>query len=141
MVNGPAFSAYNSGTQTLTTAVATKIINNTEVFDTNSNFDSTTNYRFTPTVAGYYQVIAAVRDNTGVASGFLGSYIYKNGSSFSFVQGAVSVQGLSAINTSLIYMNGTTDYIEQYAVQNSGLNMVVGGQTVTYFQAAMIRSA
>jgi hypothetical protein len=140
-VNGPAFSAFNNLGQTLTTGVATKIINNTEVFDTNNNFDSTTNYRFTPTVAGYYQVTAAVRDNTGVVNGFLGSSIYKNGSSISNMQGPVSAQGLSSIITTLIFMNGTTDYLEQYATQNSGVSMVVGGNSLSYFQAFLARSA
>ena len=56
----PCFSAYQSITQTLSNATLTKIQLQTEEFDTNSNFDSTTNYRFTPTVAGYYQVNGVV---------------------------------------------------------------------------------
>ena len=58
MVSGnmPAFSAYLGTSQTVTTDVATKLQLNTEVFDTASAFDSTTNYRFQPTVAGYYQL-------------------------------------------------------------------------------------
>jgi hypothetical protein len=110
---GPAFSAYG-GAQILTTAVATKIANNTEVFDTNNNFDSITNYRFTPTVPGYYQVTAAVRDSTGATVGALNISIYKNGSAYSSAQFVNSNQGISAIVTSLIYMNGSTDYVEQY---------------------------
>jgi len=59
MVSGnmPAFLVYPSASSTnLTSSTWTKIVFNTEVFDTNNNFDSTTNYRFTPTVAGYYQI-------------------------------------------------------------------------------------
>lgn len=53
---GPAFSAYRGGpNQALTTGTYTKVQLNIEEFDTNNNFDSSTNYRFTPTVAGYYQ--------------------------------------------------------------------------------------
>jgi hypothetical protein len=139
--NMPAFSAYG-GAQTLTTAVATKIANNTEVFDTNNNFDSTTNYRFTPAVAGYYQVTAAIRDSTGATVGALNVSIYKNGSAYSSAQFVNSNQGISAIVTSLIYMNGSTDYVEQYVTQNSGLNMAVGAnQNLNYFQAVMVRAA
>ena len=56
MVSGnmPAFSAYNSSSQSLTNNTFTKVSLNAKNFDTNSNFDSTTNYRFTPTIAGYY---------------------------------------------------------------------------------------
>jgi hypothetical protein len=47
---------------TITSNTFTKVQINTEEFDTNSNFDSTTNYRFTPTVAGYYQVNGSVNN-------------------------------------------------------------------------------
>jgi len=56
MVSGnmPAFSAYANTNQTTSASyVATKVQINTKEFDTNNNFDATTNYRFTPTVAGY----------------------------------------------------------------------------------------
>jgi hypothetical protein len=67
MVSGnmPAFSAYQSSGQTLSSATATKLNFQTEEFDTNNNFDSTTNMRFTPTVAGYYQVNGGLSNNTG----------------------------------------------------------------------------
>ena len=54
-VNGPAFSAVNTGGQTFSNGTATKIQFGTEEFDTAGAFDSTTNYRFQPLVAGYYQ--------------------------------------------------------------------------------------
>ena len=57
---GPAFSASSSANTAAISATLTKLQLNTELFDTNNNFDSTTNYRFTPTVAGYYQVNAQV---------------------------------------------------------------------------------
>jgi hypothetical protein len=54
--NQPAFSVSLSGTQNITTSTWTKVNLNVEEFDTASCFDSTTNYRFTPNVAGYYQI-------------------------------------------------------------------------------------
>lgn len=109
---GPAFSVYLSANQSITTATTTKMAFNTELFDTNSNFD-TTNYRFTPTVAGYYSV--------GLICGYLGTAvtrfiasIFKNGSELYRVtdspNGSVYLGGSSQV----IYMNGTTDYIEFY---------------------------
>ena len=141
--NGPAFSAYPSAAQTITNNVITKIQNNTKVFDTNSNYDNVTNYRFTPTVAGYYQVIACIRDNTGAASSQLDSYIYKNGSAVNqSVTLSGSGQGVTSFITALISMNGTTDFLEQYVQQNSGSNMNVGGDSVkNFFQAYMVRGA
>ena len=142
MVSGnmPAFSAYlsaNSGA--LTSATYTKVSFDTEEFDTNSNFASS---RFTPTVAGYYQV------NSGVSpAAFTGNYfliiiykngtIYKNGSNYS----PNSLAGLTAVVSSLVYCNGTTDYIEIYVI--AGGTPVIFGNTVavTWFNGALVRAA
>ena len=61
----PAFSAYSTTNQSIPQEVSTKIVFNAENFDTNNNFASS---RFTPTVAGYYQINGAVRIQA-VASG------------------------------------------------------------------------
>ena len=68
---GPTFSAYLSSGQTISNATHTKIQYNTEEWDTNNNYDNATNYRFTPTVAGYYQINAGFRCDTGSAEAFL----------------------------------------------------------------------
>ena len=70
-VGAPAFSAYNAGTQSVSANTDTKMIFNAENFDTANCFDSTTNYRFTPNVAGYYQLNASVYE-----SGFAGSLYF-----------------------------------------------------------------
>ncbi|MEZ7974073.1 MAG: hypothetical protein QMC48_03480, partial [SAR324 cluster bacterium] len=57
----------------------TKIILDTEEFDTNNCFDSTTNYRFTPTVAGYYQINGAVTLAVPATTGGAAARLYKNG--------------------------------------------------------------
>jgi hypothetical protein len=42
----------------------------------------------------------------------------------------------------LVYLNGSTDYIEFYCYQASGASLnTTTGVVQTYFQAAMIRSA
>jgi hypothetical protein len=80
MVTGPAFSAYQSSGQVIGASVATKIQFQTEVFDTAAAFDSTTNYRFTPLVAGYYQATGGIYFGAGAQGNQL--YIYKNGSNY-----------------------------------------------------------
>ena len=54
--NTPAFSAKMSGTQTISHNTSTKVTFDTEVFDTDSAYDHSTNYRFTPQTAGKYSV-------------------------------------------------------------------------------------
>jgi hypothetical protein len=54
--SGPAFRAFrNTSVQNVTGDTFTKVELNAETFDTDSCFDSTTNYRFTPNKAGYYK--------------------------------------------------------------------------------------
>jgi hypothetical protein len=129
--NGPAFSAYKSAAQTLSSATFTKITFDLEEYDTNNNFASN---KFTPTVAGYYQVNAAINNGNGtqtVAS------IYKNGAEF---KAGTNSAAYTVVATATIYMNGSTDYLEFYGYFASG-TATGSGAVAPFFQACMIRSA
>lgn len=137
-IQGPAFSAYLGTNQATTINAFTKILIDTEEFDIGNGF-STVNSRFLPTVAGYYQVTAEVVMASG--AGFVYPAIYKNGA---IAKGGntttVNVVNTSANVTALIYMNGSTDYLEFYLFQNAGVGLLaIAGAANTYFQAAYIR--
>ena len=136
--NGPAFSAYQSSAQTISSS--TKIQFQTEDFDTANCFDSATNYRFTPNVAGYYQVIGSVQG--GSSNAYIQPFIYKNGSS---VKSGSFVGAATAFHTAqisyLVYMNGSTDYVELWASQSVSQSLTLGAANGTYFQAFLARSA
>lgn len=137
---GPAFSAYKSAAQSISSATFTKITFDLEEFDTASNFASST---FTPTLSGYYQIDGVVGFDSG-SSGVAGIFIYKNGSRFK--DGTSSPFNTSDNNrvlvSALIYMNGTTDYLDLYVYQGSGVSKNANsGASVTYFQGSMVRSA
>jgi hypothetical protein len=136
-VGGPAFSAYQSSSQTLTGGVTTKIQCQTEEFDTANCYDNTTNYRFTPNVAGYYQFNGSWTANSTPTN--LSVSIYKNGAEAKRGQ---NVQANAALLTvsALIYMNGTTDYAELYAF-SSATQAGALASYFTYFQASMVRGA
>jgi hypothetical protein len=138
-INGPAFSAYLGSNQTVTQSVNTKLQINTEEFDTNSNYD-TANYRFTPTVAGYYQVNGAAAITT-IGQTYNQVSIYKNGSEYK--RGTISsASGTYHVSIStLVYLNGSTDYIELYGQTTGATPVFAAGIVATYFQAVMIRSA
>jgi hypothetical protein len=112
---GPAFSASPSSSQTISNNTLTKILLQTEQYDTNNNFASST---FTPTVAGYYNVTGQARlDYTATRQISASIQIYKNGSLYlgaenSFVAGT-GTSFTANINTT-ISMNGSTDTIELY---------------------------
>lgn len=129
-VNGPAFSAYAANTLSITGNVSTKIVLNTEIFDTNNCFDSTTNYRFTPTVSGYYQINFMV-EGLGTASGYYVAQLKKNGTP---VAGGANFPtdaafGPLSAGACLLYMNGSTDYLELY-IQSSASRTIPTGVTV-----------
>lgn len=148
----PAFSAYFSGTQSVSSNTITKVTVNTEVFDTASCFNNTGStvggipaYAFLPNVAGYYQVNFAV-EGSGVASTIqaINAIPYKNNSiinGITYSYGAyvypTAVSGGSSTGTILVYMNGSTDFLELYG-------KVIGTTTIFgagYFSAFFVRSA
>jgi len=135
----PAFSAYASSGTSLTSNTATKLLFDTELFDTNNNFASS---RFTPTVAGYYQI------SGGFLAGLLTSSnnscsIYKNGSVNLQGSGCGVVSGYIRCNVSgLVYLNGSTDYVELYGLQSSGASVTTFfSQDSLWFNGSLVRSA
>ena len=142
LFRSPAFSAVASGAQTLTAAAFNKISLQTEQFDTNNNFDNATNYRFLPTVAGYYLINANIyiQSNTTMTR-VIGS-IYKNGSTIGRFFDNTGTFGTSPIYASggaLIYFNGSTDYVELYAyVDGTG---TISSNTPNLFQGFLARAA
>jgi hypothetical protein len=146
--SGPAFYARLSSSVTLSSSTNTKITFGTEVFDTASCYDTSTS-RFTPNVAGYYSISAALRltGTSGACQFELG--IYKNGSLY--VPSNVNTTGANDAGhpgiTALVYCNGTSDYLEIYANQNSTTSATSQGSSnfgpalATYFCGFLARAA
>ena len=130
----PAFSAYQSTAQSLPATTFTKLQFQTKEFDTANTFDAVTNFRFQPLVAGYYLINGQFQIATTVTLLVLAAY--KNGSIYRYL--AYSNTGASANGASLMFLNGSTDYIELYASQAAAAqNTVI---TYTSFQAYLARS-
>jgi hypothetical protein len=148
MVSGnmPAFGAYlNGGNQGATSSTWTKVTLNAEEFDTANAFDSSTNYRFTPQVAGYYQVNGEIFFSGSAYASENRIAIYKNGT-----QLKQSVLGMnstlinisSGVVTALVFLNGSTDYIELWGYTvNATSPIFVSGSTNTYFSASLARAS
>ena len=144
----PAFSAYGQGNQSISQTTWTKATLNYEEFDTNNNFDSTTNYRFTPTVAGYYYISAVLNHNATVTNPTrVRTAIYKNGSQYKRMDtlgdsGSYVTNSISCV----VYMNGSSDYIELYGYQQGASGGVFSGESLGYgslvtLSGALVRSA
>jgi hypothetical protein len=141
LANTPAFHAYRSSDQSISEESDTKIQFNTEQFDTDGCYDNTTNYRFTPTVAGKYFIYGGVYWVQGTTTNikYTGLKIYKNGSVhrrvFTLFTGSYVQYHAQQIG-SIVEFNGSTDYVEIYGIydtnNNGGCN-AFGGADVTYF--------
>jgi hypothetical protein len=141
-IKGPAFSAYKSTSQSISSLTNTKIQLNAENFDTNSNYDNSTNYRFTPTVAGYYQFSFGLIVETTTTSNWVYTELNKNGSPYSRGASvfAASVNYPSSTGSCLVYLNGSTDYVELYATTSATLNVYAENRG-SFMTGTFVRSA
>lgn len=152
-ISGPAFRAYKSAAaQTVSNAVTTKVVLDAEVFDTASCFNNTAStvggipaYAFLPNVAGYYQFNANAYSTASSVLTYNFIQIYKNGAAnqncaaiYPPYSSTSQIGSLSA----LIYLNGTTDYVEFYVqVAGSGALAVNEASSYTYFNGFLARAA
>ena len=136
MVSGnmPAFYAYQATAQTISSGANTKVTLDGELFDTNNNFASS---RFTPTVAGYYQLSATVFVASSAQE--IVVIINKNGSGYSTGLD-ITTGSYNSTVTTLAYANGTTDYFEVY-LYLSVTRAVSNNVQNTYFTGSLVRAA
>jgi len=138
----PAFRAYLSATQSITSSVITKVAIDTIDFDTNSWFD-TANNRYVPQIAGYYKFDGIVKV-TGTSQTQQISYLYKNGAEYSIGEiNRVATSSSIHLNISdIVYLNGSTDYVELFGLvaASSGTSFLFGTTTNTsFFSGFLVR--
>ena len=141
--SGPTFRAFRDATaQSLTISTSTKVAFNGETWDTDSCYDPTTNFRFTANKAGYYQFNTNVGITTTGTVGRTFLRFYKNGSEFTRVWDGPTPQAYEIMGGScLIYLNGTTDYVEVYAFSATATTREIDfGASNTSFDGVWIRS-
>ncbi len=136
----PAFQANLSSNQSVTNNTYTKIQCNTEIFDTNSAYDNSTNYRFTVPSgeAGRYFIYGNIgiygNTTTDVKNAYL--TIYKNGSLLHENRndiGSTPYETQIPITIASILDLSVSDYVELYGVvnTNSGSNGLFLGDSST----------
>ena len=139
----PVFEVIKTTNQTLSSATFTKITFDSESYDTASFYDLASS-KFQPTIAGYYHINLCLFFGNGTNTAAL-SYLYKNGAIHrqiaSLYHSSQSLDDYGVAGGALVYMNGTTDYIEAYGyvignsrVVNgnaSGENSIMSGHLVS----------
>jgi hypothetical protein len=133
--NTPSFSVYRATTtQTFTQNTNTKTQFNTEVYDTDSAFDSTTNYRFTVPSgkAGKYFFHAQVADGT-VTSNTWEIHFFKNGSDVQYYRN-VTGTNYGTVSISTVLDLAVSDYVEVFMYSGAASPICDYGIKITYFQ-------
>ena len=125
MKNTPAFEAHASANLTSVADVTwTKCTMNTERFDSDSMYDASTNYRFTPTIAGKYCVygMCSMYSETDYKLNVANLAIYKNGSIYKTTNDtfdpSYEPNECSPSISVIIDFNGSSDYVELYVRSN-----------------------
>ena len=146
--NVPLFKAVRQSVWYIVHNTFTKVPFNTEVYDTDGCYDPTTNYRWTPTTPGYYEIgFSTIID--GHTEQWVGhTYIYKNGSRISdnYMGANVGWGGLTTSGSLIVEANGTTDYFEIYMYiynYTDGSNIPMLGDSTyerNWFQAKLVRA-
>jgi hypothetical protein len=121
----PAFYAYAGGATTVSNSTWVKVSIGTELFDTNSNYDTSTS-RFTPSIAGKYFFTATIFANANSVGELREVYLalYKNGTNHTMLSeenlnNAFDEYRRTATGTAIDTANGTSDYYEIYAHINN----------------------
>lgn len=130
------FSVYRNAAWTTSGSVYGKVQHDTELYDTNSNFDNATNYRYTAPVAGFYFVSVGCKSNS--ASGALvANAVFKNGSNI------LTSEMENGANTTMIGPNVTgilqlaaNDYIEHYHYGSGSTGGT--GSNYTFFHGMLL---
>lgn len=149
--NGPAFLVSGAGTA-CANAVLTLITFTSETFDTNGCYNNTGStvtlngvsapaYSFAPNVAGYYQFTASLFSD-GSAADRPSIYLYKSGGPYisTYSAGTGIAGGQSYQISGLIYLNGSSDYVQCYYVQSSG-GTTTTNSSLSYFCGSMARAS
>ena len=137
----PAFQANNPQNGTVNNNTQVKLSFNTELFDTDSCYDTST-YNFTPTTAGKYFVYASCRWETSTNTATrLDLQIYKNSSGV--LSGRNNNTDYSVVACAgIVDMNGSSDTLSVYSYQNTGNNTAISTSSVyTYFGAYKVIGA
>tara|TARA_Y100001938_G_scaffold149607_1_gene236999 strand:- start:302 stop:937 length:636 start_codon:yes stop_codon:yes gene_type:complete len=126
LMNRPAFHANFGGSSptSISHDTSTKMAFDNEDFDTDSCYDPSSNYRFTPNVAGKYFFYAQISSNS--TSDYDNKYwnceIKKNGTTI-ITHNNQNSYYTSTRSATVTEMNGSSDYVECFGYHTFGTSV------------------
>ncbi|MGF7172746.1 hypothetical protein [Azospirillum doebereinerae] len=129
----------NGVNMTIAAGVTTLVpmnVTSSQAFNIGDAFDPET-HRFKPNRPGLYQVNGQLHYWNMAAGGMCTAVIFKNGAPHSNNHVIAHGGSVAAHVSSVIQLNGTTDYLELYGYYNNGTGNYISGQmTSSWFSAA-----
>ncbi|KAA1058616.1 hypothetical protein [Azospirillum argentinense] len=117
-----------------------KVMLSNASIDVGNSFDAANN-SFKPKIPGHYRIYAQIAMNM-TNDTWLGVVLKLNGSSTGFAYSGITCAGGDRVHSTvedIVYLNGTTDYVDMCGVQNvSSSGTFIGASTQTYFLAQKI---
>ena len=138
----PVFRAYASVVTSIPNSVFTQVTYDQKSFDTNSFFSTSTS-RFTPTIAGYYQLNGSASVNMPAATSSNSPIgFFKNGSWYSVGSGFYGGSSgyMYYMISDIIYFNGTGDYVDVRIYQTTGSTINSQGSNQNVFSGVLVRT-
>jgi hypothetical protein len=133
------FKANANSNDSITQTSSTKITLDAEVFDVSNKFDSSTNYRYTPGIIGYYQFNGCVTYDSPEGGKRYIATIEKNGAEYA--SQAIDANGtlpLAACVSDVIYLDAD-DYVELTTYhESSGAEAIQGNSARTFLSGFKI---
>ena len=132
----PLVQANSTSNQTFSAGTTTKVLFQNASVDTNTCFSSST---FTPNVAGYYLIYAQISPQANTSQEIT-PQLQKNGSSITRLARQSGNASYTTYfgGTSLVYLNGSTDYVEIYLFTQGTFTSEA---TFSTFSSTFVRNA
>ena len=146
---GPAFYVSPTADTTVSSATDVVIANGIETFDTANCFNNTGStvggipaYAFLPTVAGYYLFTSTINTELSTSpTRFINSVRTNGSTSYRVVDTSYAFSPAVSSGSILIYMNGTTDYVQQVIYLAASTPRYSASITTARFSGFLVKAA
>ena len=137
----PAFRVIMSSDLSLTNNVERTVEYDQATFNTHPEWFNNSTHRYTPLIAGYYQIIYNVSISSSGATGYYSLLVTQDSTvaQIRWVGSSGAVTLFRHSGNDLIYFNGTTDYVE-HRVRFIGTSATLSSvDSVTYMTGFLVR--
>ena len=137
----PVFRVVMSTNMTLTSTVATTVEYDSAIFNSHPDWFNFSTHRYTPQIAGYYQISYNVSMTGSSITSFYSLLVTQDSTvaQIRWIGAAGAVDLFRHSGSDLIYFNGTTDYVEHQVNYIGTSATLTAGDSTTYMTGFLVR--